>query len=74
MIYGSKRFIEAHQNRGNPYYNYSYDRYVRDALCSRCGKIIGEQEMFPAFKGDFRFGNEKDNYTHCPYCGHEFMR
>ena len=71
MIYGSERFIKAHQGIGNRYYNHSYDRYVRDALCSGCGKVIGEQVKYPDFWKDFHFDNEKDNYTHCPYCGHK---
>ena len=74
MIYGSERFIRAHQDIGNRYYNHSYDRYVRDALCSGCGKVIGEQDKYPDFGTDFRFDNEKDNYTHCPYCGHKFKK
>lgn len=72
MVYGNKRLIYAHQNIMIPYYNHSYDRDVRDALCSRCGKVIGEQVRYPDFEKDFRFGDEKDKYTHCPYCGHKF--
>lgn len=74
MIYGTKRFIRAHQDVTQRYYNYSYDRYVRDAICSSCGTVIGEQECFPDFWEEFRFENEKDKYTHCPYCGHEFKK
>ena len=72
MIYGNKRLIYAHQDVSRPYYNHSYDRDVRDALCSECGKVIGEQVKYPDFEKDFSFGDEKDKYTHCPYCGHKF--
>lgn len=74
MFYGNKRFIRAHQNRQNPYYNHSYDREVRDALCSGCGKIIGEQSKYIDFDTYFRFEDEKDNYLYCPYCGHKFEK
>ena len=74
MIYGSEKFIKAHQDVRNSYYNHSYDRCVRDALCSECGKVIGEQNKYPDFAEEFFFGNEKDNYTHCPFCGHKFKR
>ena len=76
MYYGSERFIKAHQDISNPYYNYSYDRYVRDAFCGACGKLIGEQEGYPDFDNftRFYFFNEKDNYMHCPYCGNRFEK
>lgn len=74
MFYGNKRFIRAHQDRQNPYYNHSYDREVRDALCSGCGKIIGEQVRYPIFHQDFHFEDEKDDYIYCPYCGHKFKK
>lgn len=74
MVYGSESFIKAHQDVRCSYYNHSYDRYVRSALCSGCGKVIGAQVKYPDLEHDFRFGNEKDNYTHCPYCGHEFKK
>ena len=74
MFYGSEKFIKAHQDVRNSYYNHSYDRKIRDAICSSCGKIIGEQDNYIDFKLGFRFGNEKDDYTHCPYCGHKFSR
>ena len=72
MFYGKKRLIRAHQNRNTSYYNHSYDREVRDAICSGCGEIIGEQVNYIDFKKGFQFESEKDKYTHCPYCGHEF--
>jgi DNA-directed RNA polymerase subunit RPC12/RpoP len=72
MFYSSKTFIRAHQDITKPYYNHSYDRYVRDAICSSCGKVIGGQVKYTDWKGDFRFDDEKDKYTHCPYCGHKF--
>lgn len=74
MFYGSEKFIKAHQDTRVHYYNHSYDRYVRDALCSECGKIIGEQNKYPDFDTDFYFVDEKNDYTHCPYCGHKFKK
>lgn len=74
MFYGNKRFIRAHQDRQIPYYNHSYDREVRDALCYGCGKIIGEQVKYPIFHQDFHFEDEKDDYIYCPYCGHKFKK
>lgn len=74
MFYGNKRIIYAHQDRNIPYYNHSYDRDVRDAFCSECKKVIGEQVRYPDFSMEFRFENEKDKYLHCPYCGHKFYK
>ena len=71
MIYGTERFIKAHMDRTIPYYNYSYDRYVRDAICFECGRILGEQIKYEGCES-FRFGDEKDSYRNCPYCGHKF--
>ena len=74
MFYGNKKFIRAHQDIRVPYYNHSYDREVRDALCSGCGKIIGEQIRYPEFDRALSFKNEKDLYIYCPYCGHKFEK
>lgn len=74
MFYGSVRFIKAHQDTRISYYNHSYDRYVRDALCSECGKIIGEQAKYPDFHKEFYFNDEKNDYEYCPYCGHKFKK
>ncbi len=74
MIYGDKMFIKAHKDRTIPYFNHSYDRYVRDVLCYRCARLIGEQQRYPDFEKEFHFGNEKDKYIFCPYCGHKFKK
>jgi DNA-directed RNA polymerase subunit RPC12/RpoP len=72
MYYGRERFIRAHQDIKDPYYNHSYARHVRDVLCGACGKIIGEQVKYEIEK-QFHFENkEKDDYRFCPYCGHRF--
>ena len=72
MFYSNPYFIKAHQNRSIRYYNNGYDREVRDAICSNCGAVIGEQQKYE-IENQFHFiENEKENYTHCPYCGHEF--
>lgn len=75
MFYGKTRFIKAHQNRSISYYNHYYDREVRDAICSNCGVIIGEQVKYDMDK-KFHFDDtkEKDNYSYCPYCGHKFNK
>ena len=74
MIYSKLELIRAHQDIRNPYYNHSYDRYIKKAHCSGCGRTIGEQYRYPDFDKDFSFGNEKDGYSHCPYCGHKFIK
>lgn len=71
MFYGNEKFIRAHQS-DIPYYNHHYDRHVREAFCSCCRNVIGEQVKYEFFYEDFKFGNEKDNYIYCPYCGHKF--
>lgn len=73
MIYSPQIFIGAHQDITNRYYNHSYPRYVRHAMCSKCGKAIGEQVRYPDFEKEFKFDEtEKNSYKYCPYCGHEF--
>lgn len=75
MVYSSKTFIKAHQDITKPRYNHSYDRYTREAICSACGTVIGEQDHYTDWtEGAWRFQNEKDNYKFCPYCGHEFTK
>lgn len=74
MFYTNERFIKAHQDISRPYYNHSYDRYVRDVLCVACGRTIGEQSKYPDFSKEFYFESEKDKYTNCPYCGHKFKK
>lgn len=75
MVYSSKEFIRAHQDVTKRRYNHSYDRYVREAICSSCGKVIGEQDGYVDwYNGEFRFQDERDNYKFCPYCGHEFRK
>lgn len=70
LIYPSETFIRAHSDKHNPYYNHSYDRYVRDAICSSCHKTIGEQVKYPHFDKEFQFPTtEKNSYKFCPYCG-----
>lgn len=70
LIYPKETLIKAHADRRISYYNHSYDRYVRDAMCSSCYKIIGEQVKYPDFDKEFKFEpTEKNHYKFCPYCG-----
>lgn len=70
LIYPSETFIRAHADRSNLYYDHSYDRYVRDAVCSACHRTIGEQVKYPDFEKEFIFESvEKNYYKFCPYCG-----
>lgn len=73
MYYGEKEFIKAHQS-WQPFYNHSYDRYVRYVFCKKCKAQIGIQQKYPDFQTEFNFGSEKDNYKCCPYCGHKFKK
>lgn len=72
MVYGSEKFIRAHEDRSNSYYNHYYDRYVRDAICSGCGKLIGEQVKYSGT--EFYFDDLRRDYLYCPYCGHKFEK
>lgn len=67
MIYGSE--IVTHR-----YYDGSYYKDVREALCSECGELIGEQVRYTHIDADFRFRDEKELYKYCPYCGHKFKK
>ena len=73
LYYGEKEFIKAHQNLANPFYNHSYDREVRYALCQKCKAQIGIQSKY-VMQTEFNFGCDKDNYKYCPYCGHKFKK
>lgn len=74
LVYSKEKSIKAHEDINRPYYNHSYDRYVRDAICGNCGKVIGEQVKYPDFHKEFRFDEEyeKEEYKFCPYCGEAF--
>lgn len=75
MIFSPEIFIRAHQDISNRYYNYSYNRYVKKAACSRCEEELGELERFPDFLNEFVFvEKEKRRYRFCPYCGHKFKK
>ena len=70
LIHSTEKLIPAHMNRNIPYYNHSYDRFVRDTMCSACGMNIGEQLRYPDFKEQFHYeSSEKNIYKFCPYCG-----
>lgn len=72
LIFSTQTLIKAHADKRNPYYNHSYPRYVRDAECSNCGMLIGEQVKYPDFDKEFKFeATEKNGYKFCPYCGKE---
>ena len=66
MFYSSERFFRDDRNH--------YDRYERDALCSSCGAVIGRQVRYNMKQNPFFDTNEKNNYVHCPYCGHKFNK
>ena len=74
MIYGKEEFLRAPQNRTDPYVEHPYDKFVRDAICSKCNNVIGQQYKHPSFKNyfDFHYDSEKNKYSYCPYCGHKF--
>ena len=74
LFYSSERFIRAHQDTSHSYYNYSYDRYVRDAICSKCGKVIGEQVKYSGEKIFSFLTYEYRKYNYCPYCGEPFCK
>ena len=43
----------------------------RDAICSKCGYVIGQQTNTLPYNPEFKFKDEKDNYTYCPCCNHK---
>lgn len=62
LCYSDERYIDSKP----------FPKYSRYAYCGECGSIIGEQERFPQFDGDYEFViREKKNYSNCPYCGEE---
>lgn len=72
MIYTKPIHINAHQDRNRYYYNHSYDRETRLAICCSCGEVIGEQNKY-IFDDIFYFcEKEKEKYRFCPYCGERF--
>jgi DNA-directed RNA polymerase subunit RPC12/RpoP len=74
VVYSKEQFIQAHENISIPYYNHSYDRYVRDAICGSCGHTLGEQNKYPDLFKEFRYDdNSKNEWKHCPYCGDKLI-
>ena len=70
MIFKNEKFIKAHENIESSYYNHSFDRFVRDAFCSKCNNFIGEQVKYPDLQKKFSFSeNDKNEYVFCPFCG-----
>ena len=69
ILYLEEKLIKAHEDINKPYYNHSYDRYVRDVVCSKCGKQIGEQLKYTD-ENEFHFDNDNVAlFAYCPYCG-----
>lgn len=69
LIYSPAIMVLAH-TKATPYYNHSYDRYVRNAGCDKCGATIGEQVKYPDFDKEFQFADRDYNkFKFCPYCG-----
>jgi len=62
MIYSNPFYIKDNGN--------GYSLYIRDAICTKCHKIIDRQEKYEKIDSDFGFSNnEKKEWKHCPYCG-----
>ena len=52
------------QDNGN-----GYDLYTRDAVCSKCAKVIAKQEKYCDIYKDFKFTNGEGAWEFCPFCG-----
>lgn len=55
---------------------YGYKYYERDAICNKCGVVLGSQRAYNEYKEpkeeEFVFEErEKNNYDYCPYCGEQ---
>lgn len=62
MIYSNPFYIEDNGN--------GYSLYERDAICSKCHKVIDRQVKYKDIDNKFKFSTtEKQGYLHCPYCG-----
>jgi len=47
-----------------------YDLDERDAICTRCGKLIDRQVKYRGIDKEFKFSsNEKREWEYCPFCG-----
>jgi predicted amidohydrolase len=74
LVYSKETFIRAHEDRGDSYKNHSYNRYVRDAICNKCGEIIGEQVKYSDFDKEFYFEDEdKRVWKYCPICAEKLL-
>lgn len=70
LRYSEQEYIRAHKDPNKPYYNHSFDRFVRKAYCSSCSRLIGKQHKYAVDDDKFRFDDSvMGDYTHCPYCG-----
>lgn len=63
LIYSNSFYIKDNGN--------GYDLDVRDAICSKCHKIIDRQESYRMMKPiEFCFSTrEKEEWLYCPRCG-----
>lgn len=69
LKFANEKFIPAHHDITKEYYNHSYDRKVRDAFCSECETVIGEQVKYEMDE-EFSFVDRKYNdFRYCPNCG-----
>jgi DNA-directed RNA polymerase subunit RPC12/RpoP len=52
-----------------------YSIYERDAICSKCHKIIDRQTKYIGISDGFEFSSsEKKKYIYCPYCGEKLYK
>jgi DNA-directed RNA polymerase subunit RPC12/RpoP len=66
LIYSNSFYIEDNGN--------GYDLDERDAICSKCHKVIDRQVKYRGTSEDFGFSTkEKEEYKYCPYCGEKIV-
>jgi predicted RNA-binding Zn-ribbon protein involved in translation (DUF1610 family) len=62
LVYSNPVYIDDNGN--------GYDLDVRDAICTKCGKVIDRQEKYRGIYKDFGFSTrEKHEWKYCPFCG-----
>jgi hypothetical protein len=65
MLIYSDSFYVADNGNG-------YSLNKRDAICSKCHKVVGRQEKYDVFDTEFKFkidDCEKKDWRFCPFCG-----
>lgn len=74
ILYDNIRLIRAGNKKYDICENDPYDKIVADAICSKCGSVLGEQVKREIDKGFHYIDGYKHLWFHCPMCGEKLHK